>query len=196
MRSKYIVIALFALTLGFAAAYWRASTEIGLQTEAAHRASVARLAAEADAKALTEKLTLEKQAHDKAANRAAEADRKLAEQIGAAKALSEKLALESKARETAERAHDKAANRAAEEARKLAEQIGAAKALSEKLAQESKARETAERAHDKAANRAAEEARKLAEQAGMTRKIETRLADAESKLKLASETAGPQIAAH
>ncbi len=86
MRSKYIVIALFALTLGFAAAYWRASTEIGHQMEAAHMASVAQLAAEADAKALTEKLALEKQAHDKAANRAAEEARKLAEQVGAAKA--------------------------------------------------------------------------------------------------------------
>ncbi len=186
MRSKYIIIALSALTFGFAAAYWHASTEIGVQTNA----SSEKLALESKARETAW------QAHDKAANRAAEASAKLAEQINATKALSEKLALETKAREAAEQAHDKAANRAAEATRKLAEQINATNALSEKLALETKARETAEQAHDKAANRAAEATRKLAEQAGATRNLEIRLAELENKLKLASETAVTQVAAH
>src|SRR5258706_14964464 len=118
MRSKYIIIVLSALTLGFGVAFWRATDEIDLQMQAAHMAAMAERSAQE--KQLLESKAREtaEQAHEKAANRAAEVAQKFAEQINATNALSEKLVLEGKARETAEQAHVKAANRAAEAGQK------------------------------------------------------------------------------
>src|SRR5258706_10532471 len=111
MLSKYIIIVLSALTLGFGVAFWRATNESDLQIQAAHMAAMAERSAQE--KQLLESKAREtaEQAHEKAANRAAEAGQKLAEQIRATKALNEKLVLEGKGRKTADQENEKEANR-------------------------------------------------------------------------------------
>ena len=123
MRSNYIIFVLSVLTLGFGIAFWRASGEIDVQ---ATHLTEKMLAAQEQARALSEELANEKLGRELAltAREAAERTERSAQ---------EQLVLESKARETAERAHDKAADRAAGAAQRVAEQIIITKKLKTRL---------------------------------------------------------------
>jgi hypothetical protein len=117
---------LFVFALGFGIAFWRASGEIDVHRQATRLAEMA-LAAQDQAKALSEELINERQAR-KLALTAQEA----AETVE--RSVRDQLVLESEARETAERAHDKAADRAADAAQRLAEQAITTKKLETRLA--------------------------------------------------------------
>jgi hypothetical protein len=102
MRSKYIISVFIALTFGFGVAFWRATDEFGRRVEATtHLAAMTQtqLAAEEQAKALSEKLDDEtkareaaEQARDNAANRAANLAQQLANQLGVTRKITASLA--------------------------------------------------------------------------------------------------------
>jgi hypothetical protein len=169
MFSKYIIIVLSAATAGCGVAFWRASNEIDLQTQAAQMAVMAQLAAEDEVAALKEKLMLEskereinRQAHEKAANRAAETAQKLAEQIGATKKIEARLADAEKAIHIV---NDKVANQIAARRATQAELYTAqaqVQTLAVQLQRETGYREAAETAQQKAEAAAQAATEKLA----------------------------------
>ncbi|MGA7323653.1 MAG: hypothetical protein WBX25_04030 [Rhodomicrobium sp.] len=163
MPRKYIVIALSALALGSGVAYWRATNETDLRIQATtHLAALAQLAAEEEAKDLSQKLGDETRARETAERARKEVQAELYDAKARIQALSARLQGETSDKEAAENARMKAEAEAqgAENAKLKAE--AEAQAATERLALVIKAQEAAAKRSQAATRASLDHRRRIA----------------------------------